>query len=154
MEHQSLHGTLISHQGIGCLILGWSGSGKSRLAIEAMMLGAKLIADDQVQLSLNTGMLMGAPARGLQGVIEMRGLGLVKLPDTAGQHVVHLIAEITQIEQIERLPTVRETRELLGHKLPVLRLPPPPASSGAMLLWAIRAIQDGRVLPSDWKPSV
>lgn len=153
MSDNPLHGTLITYQGIGCLILGWSGSGKSRLAIEAMMLGAKLIADDNVQLSFNTGMLMGGPVKGHQGVIEMRGLGLVKLPDTQSQQVIHAIAEITQMEQIERFPTTRETRELMGKTLPVLRLPPPPASSGATLLWALRMMNEGRVLPSDWKPT-
>ena len=54
-----VHGTLIAYQGIGILISGPSGSCKTHLAVEAMQHGAKFIADDQVVLTMNTGMLMG-----------------------------------------------------------------------------------------------
>lgn len=149
----SVHGTLIAHQGIGVLITGPSGSGKTRLALESMQFGAKFIADDQVQLSLNTGMLMGGPGKGMQGVLEVRGVGLMKLPDTATQQVIHIVVELTPVEQIERLPAVRETRNFLGTPLPVIRMAPPPFTSGGMLLSAVKWVQEGRLLPSDWHPA-
>ena len=150
---ESIHAALIANQGIGILISGASGSGKSRLAIEAMQFGAKFIADDQVALSLNTGMLMGGPLPGFKGVLELRGVGLVQLPDTATQQVIHCIVELLPVEQIERLPAARETRELLGVKVPVVRMAPPPYSSGALLLSAVKWVQEGRILPPDWRPA-
>ena len=149
----SVHGTLIAHGGHGCLITGPSGAGKTRLAIEAMMLGAKFIADDQVQFSMVSNMLMAGPPPGMQGVIELRGIGLARLPDTATRQVVHCVAEITPIESIERLPPAPEQREFLGIRLPLLRIAPPPHSSGFSLLTAIKLVQEGRILPPDWKPA-
>lgn len=152
-ETVSLHGSLIAHQGIGILIMGPSGSFKTRLCVEAMMYGAKFIADDQVVLSLNMGMLMGSPRPGFAGVLELRGVGLIKLPDTATQQVVHAVVELTPLDQIERLPTATETRQFLGTTLPVIRMASPPHSSGAVLLSAVKWVQEGRLLPSDWHPS-
>ena len=148
-----VHGTLIAYQGIGILISGPSGSCKTHLAVEAMQHGAKFIADDQVVLTMNTGMLMGGPAKGMQGVLELRGIGLIKLPDAATQQVVHCIVEMTPVEQIERLPAHKETRDLLGVALPVIRLAPPPHSSSALMLNAVKWVQEGRLLPPDWHPS-
>lgn len=150
---QSIHATLIAHQGIGMLISGPSGTGKTRLALEAMQLGAKFIADDQVALTMNTGMLMGGPVPGFKGIIEVRGMGLVQLPDTATQQVIHCLIELTPIEQIERLPTTKETRDLLGVAVPLVRMAPPPHTSGGVLLSAVKWMQEGRILPSDWRPT-
>lgn len=149
----SIHASLIAHQGIGILLTGPSGSGKTRLAIEAMQLGAKFIADDQVAITLNTGMLMGGPRPGFKGVLEVRGIGLVQLPDTATQQVIHCMVELTPMEQIERLPATKETRDLLGVNVPLLRLAPPPHSSGGVLLSAVKWVQEGRILAPDWHPT-
>lgn len=148
----SVHGSLIAYQGMGILIMGPSGSFKTRLCIESMMHGAKFIADDQVVLSLTMGMLMGGPRPGFQGVLELRGVGLMKLPDSATQQVVHTVVELTPVEQIERLPVAREFREFLGIQVPLIRMAPPPSSSGALLLSAVKWVQEGRLLPSDWRP--
>ncbi len=150
---ESIHAALIAYQGMGIMIAGPSGSGKTRMAIETMQLGAKFIADDQVVLSMNTGMLMGGPKPGFKGVLELRGIGLVQLPDTATQQVIHCMVELTPVEQIERLPPTCETRELLGVSIPVLRLAPPPLTSGSVVLSAVKWVQEGRILPSDWRPS-
>lgn len=151
---ETVQGCLIAYQGMGILICGPSGSFKTRLCIEAMHHGAKFIADDKVALNMNTGMLMGGPIKGFQGVLELRGVGLVKLPDAATQQVIHCIIELTPFEQIERLPPNKETRELLGIALPVIRLAPPPHTSAAVLLSAVKWVQEGRILPSDWRPTV
>lgn len=150
---ESIHASLIAHQGIGILITGPSGAGKTRLCIEAMQLGAKFIADDQVAISMNTGMLMGGPRPGFKGVLELRGIGLVQLPDTATQQVIHCAIELTPIEQIERLPAAKEAREFLGVKVPLLRMAPPPHTSGGLVLSAVKWVQEGRILAPDWKPA-
>lgn len=150
---ESIHAALIANQGMGILISGPSGSGKTRLAVESMQLGAKFIADDQVVLSLNTGMLMGGPKPGFKGVLELRGVGLVQLPDTATQQVIHCLVELAPPEQIERLPATRETREFLGVTVPVIRMAQPPFTSGSMVLSAVKWVQEGRILPLDWHPN-
>ena len=74
-----LHGTAVSVQGRGLLILGPSGSGKSRLAVEMMSLGAELVADDRVAIMPGARPVLAAPAR-WPGLIEVRGLGLIRAP--------------------------------------------------------------------------
>jgi HPr kinase/phosphorylase len=146
-----MHGTLIAYQGVGCLLVGASGTGKSQLAIEAMTLGAVLIADDQVQLSMDTGMLFGAAVPHLKGVMEMRGAGLLKWPNTPGKQVIHMVIELSTAES-ERAPA-HVTETLLGQTLPRLTLPAVPKTNGLLLVAAIKAVQEGRRLPPDWHPT-
>jgi len=148
---QAIHATLISFLGVGCLIVGPSGSGKSRLAAESLLLGGKLVADDKVFLSLESGMLMGAPAKEMIGVVELRGVGLYKLPDTASRQVIHVGVELVPLEQVERLPA-RHTQNLLGVNIPVIRLPVVPHTNALFMMTAVRAVQEGRILPTDWRP--
>jgi hypothetical protein len=64
----------------GVLLLGESGSGKSRTALQLIARGAVLVADDRVELFARDGRLWArAPSR-LAGLIEVRGLGIVALP--------------------------------------------------------------------------
>ena len=77
-----LHGTAVSVEKKGLLILGPSGSGKSRLALEMIVLGATLICDDRVWLKkAAVGLHLLAPER-LSGSIEARGLGLLSSTST------------------------------------------------------------------------
>ncbi len=114
------------------------------------MLGGKLVADDQVQLSLMSGMLTASAAPGLGGVLELRGYGLLKMHDYHQKHVLHLVVELAEGEH-ERLPRPA-IYEALGQKLPLLRLPPVPGTTAANLLLYLKAMQEGRILPPDWKP--
>jgi HPr kinase/phosphorylase len=143
-----IHGGAVAYAGIGCLILGQSGSGKSRLMAEMIGLGARLIADDQVEIIVQAGMLMGAAPKELMGIMEMRGLGLIRVPDYIPRHVLHVAVEFTD-EEIERIPEPTKTR-LLGHDIPVLKVPPTIGAAG--LLMYIKAMQEGRSLPPDWRP--
>ena len=102
-----LHASAVAIGPSGLLITGPSGSGKSSLALELMALGATLIADDRVQVtsSSDAGVLMTAP-EALEGLIEARGLGLLKAPFRTARlaAVVDLAAVETQ-----RLPDRHET---------------------------------------------
>lgn len=151
---QPMHASLIAYQGMGILITGPSGSFKTTLAIEAMQLGAKFIADDRVQFTLISGMLMGGPPKGMQGVLEIRGVGLFRLPDTATQQVIHCVIDLSDPQSIERLPATQLKTEILGISVPMMRMAPPPHTSAAVMLSAVKWMVEGRLLPSDWRPPV
>ena len=70
------HGTCVARGGAGVLILGPSGAGKSDLALRLLNKGFDLVADDQVVV---TG-LRASPPDALAGLLEVRGLGIVRLP--------------------------------------------------------------------------
>lgn len=151
MSEQVVHGSVFAYQGAGCLLLGASGTGKSRLVGDAMLHGAKFVADDQVQLSIMSGMLSATSVPNLAGVFELAGYGLIRITDYNQRQVLHLAVELSA-EAPERLPA-GETRAFLGVKLPLLRLPPAPKTTIAGLLLYLRAMQEGRILPQDWMPA-
>jgi serine kinase of HPr protein (carbohydrate metabolism regulator) len=98
-----VHGTTIAIKGVGILIRGPSGSGKSDLALRLMDEGARLVADDQTRLSAHKGRLWASSPASIAGLMEVRGLGIVTLPHKAKARlglVVDLVAEA----DIERLP--------------------------------------------------
>ncbi len=146
------HATMIAYDGMGCVILGAPGIGKSRLAQDAIMGGAKLVADDQVTFSLQSGLVVGAPPPPLAGMLEMRGIGIVRISDALPRSLVHLIIEL-DASVTDHLPE-QQRMELLGVSLPYLRIAPPPKTSAAGLLLYLRALRLGGVMPTDWKPAV
>ena len=147
-----IHATAISYSGMGCLIRGASGTGKSRLAADALMLGAKLIADDRVRLMLNNGFVVAAAMPEFMGVLEMRHFGLIRVEDhhMVSPHNLHVVIEL-DAQSDTRLPE-RDTCAFFGIEMPLLRLPPVPRISAAALLLYLQAMQSGRVLPTDWMP--
>lgn len=88
----------------GVLLLGESGSGKSAVLLELIARGARLVADDRVELFVHEDALWAAPPRALAGLLEARGLGIVKLP-----HVVkaRVRLAVRLVEDEERLPMPR-----------------------------------------------
>lgn len=147
---QTVHGTMVGHNGIGVLLLGESGTGKSHLAAEIAMLGGRVVADDRVIISIRGGMLMGGTDPKTAGILELRHVGLYKIPDTVSQHVIHVVAELG--DPGERLPGP-QTYRLLERDMPYLRLPRVPYVSGAFVMVATRALHEGRILPPDWHPN-
>lgn len=145
-----MHASAFAYMGFGCMITGAPGTGKSTLVADALMMNAKLIADDQVVLSQMMGMLSAAPPANMQGIMELPGIGLIKLADTMTKHVLHLVVELDAAAE-ERVPEL-QTREFLGVKVPYLKLRPVPYTSASALLMYLKAMQEGRVLPADWKP--
>lgn len=114
-----VHGSCVARDGAGVLILGPSGAGKSDLALRLLDRGFALVADDQVDISDG---LARAPAA-LAGLLEVRGIGIVRLPYLSG---VKLRVIIDLADQSERLPRP-ELHLSLG--LPVVRLTAASASA-------------------------
>jgi len=125
----------------GALLRGPSGAGKSDLALRLVATGARLVADDQTELAAKGRTLIATAPRPIAGLIEARGLGIVKLTGdkVVARITVSLLVDLVPSERIERMPEpIRE--RLLGIDLPVLRLAPFEASAPAKLHLALTQI--------------
>ncbi len=98
----TLHASCVAVGGRGLLILGPSGSGKSSLALRLIALGAVLVADDRVDLVRSGDRLIARCPPPLSGLIEARGLGILRSPFVA-ESPVHLVVDLATT-QPARLP--------------------------------------------------
>jgi len=110
----------------GVLIRGESGCGKSTLLLDLLAgdpKGTHLVADDRVIATAVNGRLLADVPATIAGLVEMRGIGLLKRSYVA-PIVIRLIVDLKAPESCIRLPEADETRiELAGVILPYLRLP-------------------------------
>ncbi|MBK7582148.1 MAG: HPr(Ser) kinase/phosphatase [Myxococcales bacterium] len=120
-----VHGVLVDVFEVGVLLLGKSGIGKSECALELVMRGHRLVADDVIECDYKPpGMVFGQPAALLRHHIEVRGLGILNIKDLYGvtavrerkriDLVVHLDSAHGDREGYERLGVDDHHRELLG----------------------------------------
>lgn len=132
-ENESpLHASCVAIDGRGVLITGPSGAGKSSLALMLMALGAELVADDRVSLSMQGGAVIAQASDALSGLIEARGVGLMRVGARPSAKIV-LIAELGP-PRGERLPR-RSTRRLLNGAAPLISVRPDAA--GASIVFAL-----------------
>ncbi len=104
----TLHGVLVDVFGIGLLLLGKSGIGKSECAVELVLRGHRLVADDVVKCEWRPpGMVFGAPADMLRHHVEVRGLGVLNIKDLFG---VTAVRERKRIDMIVQLDEWDETK--------------------------------------------
>jgi HPr kinase/phosphorylase len=99
----TMHATCVSFGDIGILLRGPSGAGKSDLALRLIEAGATLVADDQVRLTVDSGVLYASPPDELAGLLELRGVGPVRLPYVSGVSI-RLVADLVRSGVSERLP--------------------------------------------------
>lgn len=114
----SVHGSAAAWAGMGILMLGDPGSGKSTMLAQLLAEGAYLVADDLVRLTVRDGVLY-ATASGATGLIELRANGIFRIA-TTNVVPVRLCVELTAAVERERLPE----RALFGFadaEVPVLR---------------------------------
>jgi serine kinase of HPr protein (carbohydrate metabolism regulator) len=143
IRHAGLIARRIAGRWKGALIEGPSGSGKSDLALRALGQGFRLVADDRVLLWADDGRLWGRAPDTLAGLIELRGLDVVRVEPVAFAEVV-LIA---RLETPDRIPEPR-TEQVLGVVVPRLALAPFEATAPAKLSRAIEtfdAVAKGRI---------
>lgn len=134
-----VHATCIAFAGKGVLLRGPSGSGKSDLALRAIDGGARLVADDRVILSRRGDKLIASAPPTLYGMIEIRGLGVMRM-DADKEAEVALVADL-ECAPIERLPE-RKHCELLGVTSPWIKLAPFEASAAIKLRLALEVALD------------
>ncbi len=129
----NIHGSLVDVYGVGILFTGKSGIGKSEVALDLISRGHRLIADDQVTLiRLSSGTLIGIGNETLSHNMEIRGVGIIDIRAVFGIRGVRKQKRVeVQIELInwdknekyERLGLTEVTSEILGGKIPLIRLP-------------------------------
>ena len=141
-----IHGTCVALSGLGVLLRGPSGSGKSDLALRLIDGGAKLVADDQVELALDAaGRVMARAPATLSGLIEVRGIGILRM-NAVRTAPVGLVADLTTEDQVERLPEA-ETCMLLDRHVRRIALAPFNDSTPAKLRLAASMLSAGSLAP-------
>ena len=134
---QVVHGVLVEVYGLGILIQGDSGVGKSETALELIHRGHRLVADDVVEINCIYGnILMGAGANKIIGHhMEIRGPGIINITHLFGVRAIRDRKEIQLVVELEewdsdkdydRLGAEDQTVELLGVNIPKLVVPVKP----------------------------
>jgi HPr kinase/phosphorylase len=127
----TMHGVFMDVLGVGVLITGESGLGKSELGLELISRSHGLVADDAVDFSrIAPNMIEGRCPKLLQNLLEVRGLGLLDIKTIFGETavrrkmrlklIVHLVRRSVLEDHMERLPFDSQTEDVLG--LPVRKV--------------------------------
>lgn len=123
----TIHGVLLNVSGVGTLIVGESGIGKSECALELLSRGHVLVADDAVNIQRIEGRLYGESSALLSGLLEIRGLGIVDVrqmfgPASVGQRqAIELCIEFQDRiadDEDDRIASGMREFELLGVRVP------------------------------------
>ncbi|WP_386684323.1 HPr kinase/phosphorylase [Loktanella sp. R86503] len=117
---ETVHASAVSLNGRALLIKGASGSGKSSLALELMAFGAGLIGDDRIILSRHADQVMASCPAILRGMIEARGVGILRARPASPAPLVCVVN--LDLTSEERLPQVQAIT-LLGCNLPLIQRP-------------------------------
>jgi HPr kinase/phosphorylase len=137
------HGVLLDVLGIGVLLLGKSGIGKSETALDLVVRGHRLVADDVIQLRRQGAAVTGAPAGILGHHMEIRGLGIINIKDLFGVSAVRpakkieLVVELHEwsaTEEYDRLGFEEQYEDVLGVAVPKVRIPVRPGRNLATLV--------------------
>jgi HPr kinase/phosphorylase len=140
----SLHGVLLDVLGIGMLLLGKSGIGKSEAALELVVRGHRLVADDIVNIRrLGPNLVYGSGSGIIRHHMEIRGLGIINIQDLFGISAVRdvkkieLVIELSDWDQdaeYDRLGVDEEVYIVLGEELPLLHIPVRPGRNVSTII--------------------
>jgi len=145
--HKTLHGVMVEVYGIGILLNGHSGVGKSETALELVERGHRLVADDIIDVRcVNGNILLGRGANSMiSHHMEIRGLGIINISQLYGVGAIRDQKEVQLIVQLEdwnasksydRLGTEQKYMELLGVKVPVIEIPVKPGRNLPIIIEA------------------
>lgn len=154
LEHEfavttTAHGCMIDYRGVGILVKGKSGSGKSETAIGLIERGGALIADDHVKIRNVNGILTAYTEDFSRGFIEMRGIGIINVtniyglgsirPDCPLDLIVNLRPH-SDLNEVDRVGITRQTEDVLGVEVPIVDIPVAPGRDTARLV-AVTALE-------------
>jgi len=139
----SLHGVLVRIFDLGTLIIGESAVGKSEAALDLVLRGHKLVADDIVILEKKNSEISGRPPEMSMDLLQIRGLGIIDIralfgkSATIGACKIRLVVELEEWQKGHQYSLIglRERRyRILGVNLPYLKLPVKPGRNMATLI--------------------
>ncbi len=139
----SRHAGLMDVYGVGIMLTGDSGVGKSETALELVKRGHRLVADDVVEIrKLSDNQLIGQSPEVIRHMMEIRGLGIIDVCTLYGLGAVMLEKSIElaihlepgSMENIDRLGTSTEYLTLLGVKVPTMTIPVRPGRNLAIII--------------------
>jgi HPr kinase/phosphorylase len=140
----TVHGVLVDVYGMGVLLLGESGIGKSECALDLIQRGHRLVADDVVEIrKYPNGSLVGRAAEMIRYHMELRGIGIINIKHLFGVSAVRASKSIELVIELERWdPTKKydrlgldgETYSILDRPRPFLRLPVASGRNIALLI--------------------
>ncbi|MBW9155145.1 HPr(Ser) kinase/phosphatase [Clostridium sp. FP2] len=143
-----LHGVLVDVYGIGILVSGESGIGKSECALELIKRGHRLIADDAVDIKEIDGVLLGSCPYITSGMLEVRGMGIIDIPAIYGMSsvlntkTISIYISLTlwnENEEYDRLGIDNEFMDILNVPLRKITLPIRPGRNIAVIIEAAAA---------------
>jgi HPr kinase/phosphorylase len=130
VKQKTVHATLVKVMTRGIVLMGESGSGKSRLALSLLYEGARLVADDVVELLDGPDGLKGRAPDRLKGLIEIRDVGIIDVAAVFGRPFVIEEAAIDLVVRlVRRRDKIRRADapqvgvvDMLGRKIPEIRI--------------------------------
>jgi HPr kinase/phosphorylase len=143
-ERTTIHGVLMDVLGLGILIAGESGIGKSECALDLIVRGHRLVADDTVEVRRRSEtILIGACPEPTRHHMELRGLGVINVKELFGIASTRSSKRVELVVQLERWDPNREYErlglddvfyEILGLHVPLIRMPVAPGRNIAILV--------------------
>ncbi len=143
-ERTIVHAVLMDILGLGVLIVGDSGIGKSECALDLVVRGHRLVADDTVELRRRAeSVLIGTCPELTRHHMEVRGLGVINIKDlfgvasTRSSKRVELVVQLERWEPgcvYDRLGLDDQSYEILGLRIPLIRMPVAPGRNVAILV--------------------
>ncbi len=140
----SIHGVLVDIYGVGVLIMGESGIGKSEAALELIKRGHRLVTDDVVEIrKVSDDTLVGSAPEITKHLIELRGIGIVDVKTLFGVQSVRetqtidlviTLEEWDRDREYDRLGLEETFTEFLGNKIPCHSIPMRPGRNSAVIL--------------------
>lgn len=139
----SIHGVLVDVFGVGVLLIGRSGVGKSEAALDLVLKGHRLVADDVVEVTVRPpDTVWGAATELHQHHMEIRGMGILNITHLFGVAAVRdtkkieLVVELSEVEEgdYDRLGTEAQAWPILAVDLPLVRIPLRPGRNIASLI--------------------
>jgi HPr kinase/phosphorylase len=132
-HREIIHGVLIDILGLGVLIIGESGIGKSECALDLVVRGHRLVADDTVEVRRRSeSIVIGSCPDITRHHMEVRGLGLINIRDLFGVASTRTSKRVELVVQLDRWDQGREydrlglddaSYDLIGLKVPLIRMP-------------------------------
>jgi HPr kinase/phosphorylase len=140
----AIHGVLVEIYGIGVLIIGKSGVGKSETALELVKKGHRLVADDCVEIRQEAeDLIIGSPPPLLEHLLEIRGIGIIDIMTLFGASAVRPYKRVTLVVELElwdpqksydRLGLDEEKMQIIDTKVTKLTIPVQPGRNVSVII--------------------